>query len=185
MTAGMAPSAASGEANRITRRQAIHDRFWVGGLRTALCCSVAFFGLCVVLDRASGGLTLPRAGLWGALALLVFAVLLPPLVTAGDGWLSVRGTVRTQRVRTDALMAVQTYGSVAARLVLRDAHGGRVALDPRVLMANPVLWHLLEAGAHRSLERGTLHTGSDVLRLLARSIDTEAARAVFDASGMR
>ncbi|KUL42673.1 hypothetical protein [Streptomyces regalis] len=41
---------------------------------------------------------------------------------------------------------------VAQRLVLRDTDGERLVLDPRVLVANPLLLHHLDQGVHRSLE---------------------------------
>ncbi|TJZ94301.1 hypothetical protein FCI23_54120 [Actinacidiphila oryziradicis] len=145
---------------------------------------MAFSGLMMLLDWGSGGLTPPRAGLWAVLGAMVFAVLLPPRVTAGEGWLAVRGSVRERRVCTDALVALYSCGPVAQRLVLRDAYGGCVELTPRVLAANPLLWHLLDAGARRSRERGTLRSGTDVLRELAEQIDDETARAVLRASGL-
>jgi hypothetical protein len=131
--------------------------------------------------------------MWAALGAMVFAVLLPPRVTAGEGWLAVRGPGRERRVRTDALVVVGLYGPVAQRLVLWDAYGGRLELNPRVLAANPLLWHLLDTGARRSRERGTLRSGTDVLRELGMGappsgiwgrIDGETARAVLRTSGL-
>jgi hypothetical protein len=96
-------------------------------------------------------------------------------------------------VRTDALLVVELYGQVAQRLVLWDAYGGRLDLNPRVLAANPLLWHLLDTGARRSRERGTLRSGTDVLRELGMGappsgswgrIDGETARAVLGTSGL-
>jgi len=148
-------------------------------------CAVAFFGLSLLVDGYSGGLTLSRAVLCAVLGAVVFAVLLPPRVTAGQGWLAVRGLLREHRVRTDALVTVESYGTVASRVVLRDAYGGWAELDPQGLAANPLLWHLLDAGARRSRAGGTLRSGTDVLRELAERIDGERARAVFRASGMQ
>jgi hypothetical protein len=124
---------------------------------------------------------------------MVFAVLLPPRVTAVEGWPAVRGSVRERRVCTDALVALYSCGPVAQRLVLRDAYGGRVELTPQVLAANPLLWHLLDAGARRSRERRMLRSGTGVLQELAVGappngswgrIDGETARAVLSASGL-
>lgn len=59
----------------------------------------------------------------------------------------------------------------ATRLVLRDTYGGSVALGPETLVANPLLWHRLDAGAHRLRERGTLRYGVSTLRQLGERID--------------
>lgn len=135
------------------------DRHWHADARRALHCSLAFAGLLVLLDWGAGGLTLPRAGLWFLLGILVLAVLLPSRVTAGDGWLAVQGLMGVRRVRTDALVSVRRYGGIAAHLVLRDAHGRWLELDLHVLEANPLIWHLLDmrrpalAGARRAAPR--------------------------------
>jgi hypothetical protein len=71
-------------------------------------------------------------------------------------------------------MAVQQCGSVSSHLVLCDAYGGCVELDPRVLAANPMIWHELDTGVHRSVERGTLRHGADVLAQLGHRIDDDA-----------
>lgn len=139
----------------------------------------------VLVDWGSGGLTGPHVALWAVLGVVVFHLLLPPRVAAGDGWLSVRGSVRVRRVRTDALRSVESYGAVGLRLVLRDVHGGRVELDPRVLADNPLLWHLLDAGARRSLENGSLRSGADVVARLARRLDDRNASEVFRVSGVK
>ncbi|MER7188363.1 hypothetical protein ABT404_54425, partial [Streptomyces hyaluromycini] len=85
---------------------------------------------------------------------------------------------------TDSLVYVGQYGDVAAHLVLRDTHGSRLELDPGVLHANPLLWHELDTGVRRSVERGTLRRGADVLARLGHEIDDTNARAVLDASGL-
>lgn len=146
-------------------------------------CAGAFLGMAMLLDWASGGLTAPRATLWTGLAVVVLAVLLPPRVVAGHGRLTVRGLVRTRKVRVDALVGVSQTGEVARRLVLRDVYGGRVELDPRILVANPLLWHLLDAGVRRSRERGTLRYGAQVLAGLGERVDGEA-EAILRASGL-
>ncbi|GAU69183.1 hypothetical protein SSP35_11_00020 [Streptomyces sp. NBRC 110611] len=70
------------------------------------------------------------------------------------------------------------------RLVLRDVHGRWLELDRRVLEADPLVWHLLDAGVRRSLDRGTLRHGAYVLQELADRIDGHEARAVLKASGL-
>lgn len=160
------------------------DRRWAGDARSAAGCALGFLALALALDTAAGSLSAARAGLWAGLAVLVLAVLVPPRVTAGDGWLSVRGALRTRTVRTDTLVAVRQHQGPGAHLLLYDAFGHRVQVDPRTLIANPLLWHLLEAGAHRSRERGVLRHGSQVLAHLGDAVDGPRARAVFRVSGM-
>ncbi|WP_181690414.1 hypothetical protein [Streptomyces sp. NBRC 110611] len=46
------------------------------------------------------------------------------------------------------------------------------------------MWHLLDAGVRRSLDRGTLRHGAYVLQELADRIDGHEARAVLKASGL-
>jgi hypothetical protein len=159
-------------------------RGWHADPRWAVACAGAFLGLAMLLDAGSGGLTAPRAGCWVGLSLGLLAVLLPSRVVAGDGWLTVRSPVRTRSVRTDALAGVCRTGDVAVRLVLRDVHGGRVELDPRILVASPLLWHLLDAGVRRSRERGTLRYGARVLGELGERVDGEA-ESILRASGLR
>ncbi|MFE9453742.1 hypothetical protein [Streptomyces sp. NPDC006739] len=160
------------------------DRHWRGGATLAACCAVGFAALTLLVDWDAGTLTPARAALWTALSAAVLAVLLPPRVSAGPGWLSVRGPLRRRSVRTDALTAVGQYGDVSSHLVLRDAYGHRLEVDPRVLAASPLLWHELDTGVRRSLERGTLCQGADVLDRLGRRIDADTARAVLRASGL-
>ncbi|MFJ9869957.1 hypothetical protein [Streptomyces sp. NPDC101165] len=102
---------------------------------------------------------------------------------AGPGRLAVRTPWRRLVVHTDALAAVRQYDGVSSHLVLRDVQGHRVQLDPRILAANPLLWHELDTGVRRSLERGTLHHGAHVLARLGRHIDDEAQQ-VLRASGL-
>jgi hypothetical protein len=171
-------------ARRPARGHAVGQRRWRADARGAGYIALAFAALTTLLDWGSGGLTIPRADLWSLLAILVFAVLRPPRVTADEGWLTVRGWFRGRRVRTDALVSIGQDGRIATRLVLRDAHGRSVALDPRVLLTDPLLWHELETGARRSLARGTLRHGEETLRRLAEHIDGETAHAVLKASGL-
>ena len=160
------------------------DRHWRGNARLAGCCALVFCAMADLVDWDARTLTPLRALVWVALSLAVFTVLLPPHVSAGPGLLTTRGPLYRRTIHTDALTAVTQYGGVSSHLVLRDVHGHRLELDPRVLIANPVLWHELDTGARRSLERGTLHQGFDVLRRLGRRIDDETVRAVLRQSGL-
>ncbi|MFD8816722.1 hypothetical protein ACFV23_35875, partial [Streptomyces sp. NPDC059627] len=76
------------------------------------------------------------------------------------------------------------YGEVSAHLLPRDTHGGHHELDPGVLHANPLLWHELDTGVRRSVERGTQRRGTEVLTRLGHEIDDTNARAVLHASGL-
>lgn len=161
------------------------DRGWRRDARRAAGCALAFWAAATLLDLAAGTLTPVRAALWTALAAGLLAVLLPSRLSAGPGWLAARGLLRERRVRTDALVRVSRYGvGVAPTLLLRDADGRRLAVDPRVLAADPLLWHELDAGARASRAAGTLRGGDAVLRDLAARIDDPLARAVFTASGL-
>ncbi|MFB7502528.1 hypothetical protein [Streptomyces broussonetiae] len=160
------------------------DRHWHGSARLAVGCAMVFAALAFLVDWDAGTLTAPRALLWTALSVAVCVVLLPQRVSAGPGWLAVRTPWRRRVVHTDALAAVRQYDGVSSHLVLRDVHGHRLEVDPRVLAANPLLWHEVDTGVRRSLERGTLRHGADVLDRLGRHIDAEAARAVLRASGL-
>ncbi|WP_030617899.1 hypothetical protein [Streptomyces fulvoviolaceus] len=162
----------------------VGDRHWRGSARLAATCALVFCALSLLVDWDAGSLTLLRALLWLTLSAAVFAVLLPPRVTAGPSWLTVHTPWRRHIVRTDALVAVRQHGGVSSHLVLRDAHGGRLELDPRVLAANPLIWHELDTGVHRSVERGTLRQGAEVLAQLGHRIDDETTRAVLRASGL-
>ncbi|MHC3467430.1 hypothetical protein ACYF6T_01835 [Streptomyces sp. 7R007] len=160
------------------------DRHWRGGARLAVGCGLVFGALCLLVDWDADSLTPLRAVLWLALSAAVCAVLLPPRVSAGPGWLAVRAPRRRRLVRTDALTVVRRYDGVSSHLVLRDADDRTLCLDSRVLAANPLLWHELDTGVRRSLERGTLRHGADVLDRLGRRIDDETAEAVLRASGL-
>ncbi|MER5182018.1 hypothetical protein ABT009_27300 [Streptomyces sp. NPDC002896] len=160
------------------------DRHWRDSARFATGCALVLCGMTLLVDWDAGTLTPPRTALWCSLSAMAFAVLLPSRVTADNGWLTVRGPVRRRMVCTDALVAVLQYGDVTSPLVLRDAYGHRLELDPRVLIANPLLWHELDTGAHRSRERGSLCQGGDVLRQLGRHIDDETTQAVLRVSGL-
>ncbi|MFD4560779.1 hypothetical protein ACFWP5_41780 [Streptomyces sp. NPDC058469] len=160
------------------------DRHWRGDARLATGCAIGFLGMTLLVDWNAGTLTLTRALLWFALSAAIFAVLLPHRVTAGPGWLTVDSPLLRRTVHTDALTVVRQYGDVSARLVLRDTYGQWLELDPRVLVANPLLWHELDTGMRHSMERGTLRQGTDVRRHLGHLIDDETARSVLRASGI-
>ncbi|MFF4567777.1 hypothetical protein [Streptomyces sp. NPDC001435] len=160
------------------------DRHWRGSARLAVSCALVFCAMSFLVDWDAGSLTPLRALLWVTLSAAVGAVLLPQRVSAGPGWLAVRTPWRRRVVRTDALAAVRQYDGVSSHLVLRDVYGHRLELDPRILAANPLLWHELDTGVRRSLERGTLRHGADVLDRLGHQIDEETAEAVLRASGL-
>lgn len=160
------------------------DRHRRADVRLATSCALGFCALTLLVDWDAETLTLPRALLWLALSAGVLAVLLPPRVAAGPGWLAVSGPVRRRRVRTDALIAVRQYAGASAHLVLCDADGHRLELDPRVLTGDPLLWHELDTGVRRSLERGTLCEGAEVWERLGHEIDDTLARAILTASGL-
>ncbi|MFE6668114.1 hypothetical protein ACFVFH_31720 [Streptomyces sp. NPDC057697] len=160
------------------------DDGWPADRRFAVHCSVTLLGLLTVVDAAAGHLTWPRALLWTGLAALLCAVLVPPRVRAGTGWLSSRGLLRRRTVRTDRLVSVRWSDGVAQRMVLRDTEGGRVEVDPEVFLANPALWHRLDEDARGCVARGTLRCGVTALRQLSDRIDRGHARTVFRISGL-
>ncbi|MGW7406601.1 hypothetical protein ACWGI9_23220 [Streptomyces sp. NPDC054833] len=160
------------------------DRHWRGSARLAVSCALAFCAMSILVDWDAGSLTPLRALLWVTLSAAVCAVLLPPRVTAGPGWLAVRAPWRRRVIHTDALTAVRQYDGVSSHLVLRDVHGHSLELDPRTLAANPLLWHELDTGVRRSLEGGTLRLGADVMARLGQHIDDETLQAVLRASGL-
>ncbi|MFF2507548.1 hypothetical protein ACFVTY_29815 [Streptomyces sp. NPDC058067] len=168
----------------ITPADTAADRHWRGSARLAVSCGVVFCALSLLVDWDAGSLSPVRAVLWFALSAAVCAVLLPQRVSAGPGWLAVRTPWRRYVVRTDALAAVRQYGGISSPVVLRDIYGHRLELDPRTLAANPLLWHELDTGVRRSLERGTLRHGADDLARLGHRIDDETAQAVLRASGI-
>ena len=160
------------------------DRHWLGRARLAASCALLFCTMSLLVDWDAGSLTPLRALLWVTLSATVCAVLLPPRVSAGPGWLAVRAPWRRRVIHTDALTAVRQYDGVSSHLVLRDVHGHSLELDPRTLAANPLLWHELDTGVRRSLQRGTLRSGADVMERLGRHIDDESVQAVLRASGL-
>ncbi|MGW7817654.1 hypothetical protein ACWGLF_05860 [Streptomyces puniciscabiei] len=55
---------------------------------------------------------------------------------------------------------------VSQRLLLRDAFGVRVAIDPDVLVNNPGMWHRIEVGARKAAADGLLLRGQTAVRRL-------------------
>ena len=164
--------------------EAAYDHLWAADLRSSIHCSAVLLSLLLVIDWAAGSFTLWRGALWAALAVLFFLVLFPTRVAAGEGWLVSRGPLRERRVRTDHLVSVRCLNGVGQRLVLRDTFGGRLEIDPRVLIANPPLWHRLDEDARVSATRGSLTCGTSALLRLSQRIDRETARTVFKVSGL-
>ncbi|MEU8887122.1 hypothetical protein [Streptomyces sp. NPDC048442] len=138
----------------------------------------------LAIDVSAESASWPRVALWAALAGLLLVILVPVRVSAGAGWLATRGVLGVHVVRTDRLVSVRWADGVAQRMVLRDADGGRVELDPKVLVANPALWRLLDADARACVAHGTLLCGTTALRQLGDRIDRETARTVFRVSGL-
>lgn len=163
---------------------AVHDRHWARDLRGTVRCSATLLALLLGVDRCTGDLTPWRAALWFALAALLFVVLYPARVRAGRGWLAVRGLLRERRVRTDRLVSVRCPEGASQRLVLRDAFGGRVEIDPHVLVDNPRLWHRVATDVQKSAADGSLTCGASVLRRVSERIDRETALTVFKVSDL-
>ncbi|MEH0574622.1 MULTISPECIES: hypothetical protein [Streptomyces] len=163
---------------------AAHDLRWAKDVRDSIRCAGALFAVLLLVDWGTDRFTLRRGALWLTLSLLLLLVLYPARVSAGEGWLASRRLLRERRVRTDLLVSVRCLDGVSQRLVLRDAFGGRVEIDPEVLVKNPHVWLRLDAGAQKSAAGGTLLCGATALRRLSRRIDRETAHAVFKASGL-
>ncbi|MER7644175.1 hypothetical protein [Streptomyces sp. NPDC126522] len=161
-----------------------HDRLWRRDLRDTFRCAGALLVLLLVVDHLTGHFTLWRGALWLALAVLLFVVLYPARVRAGEGWLSSRGLLRERRVRTDRLVSVRCLDGISQRLVLRDELGGRVEIDPDVLVTNPDLWHRVSEDSRHSLTSGTLTCGATALRRIAERVERETAETVFKVSGL-
>ncbi|MFZ3562134.1 hypothetical protein [Streptomyces sp. BH055] len=161
------------------------DEQWAGEARGAVRCGAVLSALLLGMDTLSGQFSLWRCALWLGLGALLTVVLLPARVTATADRLTARGLWRAHTVRTDLLVSVRCVGGVAQRLVLRDRLGGRVEIDPQVLVANPPLWRLLDDTARASERRGLLLCGATALRMLARRVDGELAQSVFRVSGLR
>ncbi|MFC5720128.1 hypothetical protein ACFP1Z_08105 [Streptomyces gamaensis] len=186
------PRAGARETHRIptwrprgARRAVLaHDRGWAHEARSAWLCGTGLAGLLFAVDLARGSLDWPRGCCWGSLGVLLAAILCPQRITAGDGWLAARGLLRERRVHTDLLTRVRRSDGITPRLVLGDAGGNRVELDPEVLVANPLLWHLLDTGVRRARASGLLREGAAPLAALARRVDDEGARRLLESSGL-
>ncbi|MGQ4430500.1 MULTISPECIES: hypothetical protein [unclassified Streptomyces] len=161
-----------------------HDRLWRRDLRDTFRCAGALLVLLLVVDHLTGHFTLWRGALWLALAVLLFVVLYPARVRAGEGWLSSRGLLRERRVRTDRLVSVRCLDGISQRMVLRDELGGRVEIDPAVLVTNPDLWHRVSEDSRHALASGTLTCGATALRRIAERVERETAETVFKVSGL-
>ncbi|MEV0184188.1 hypothetical protein AB0I54_33610 [Streptomyces sp. NPDC050625] len=165
-------------------RRVLYDRRWAEDLYSSARCSGVLLGMLFLIDWGTCDLTWWRGTLWVALALVLFLVLSPARVSAGEGWLASRRLVRTRRVRTDVLVSVRCLDGVSRRLVLRDAFGDRVEIDPQVLVDNPDLWYRFDADARKSERSGTLLCGTTALRRVSERIERETALSVFRASGL-
>ncbi|MFJ3876844.1 hypothetical protein ACIPW5_05240 [Streptomyces sp. NPDC090077] len=178
------PSTGGGAGDAGPAGALVQDTEWAGERRSAAgvatLLGTALFGL----DAAAGRLDMTRGALWTGLAVLVFVILLPLRVSTRPGLLSARGLFTEHTVRTDSLVSVRWSDGVSQRMVLRDADGSRVEIDPRILVRNPAMWRHLDADAQTSVQRGTLLCGATAMRQLAKRIDGETARTVFKVSGL-
>lgn len=167
-----------------TRAGVVHERHWSRELRYGAAWSALVLELLFVTDAGMGGLSPVRAALWTGLSTLLLVVLVPARVSAGEGGIAAHGILSRTSVRTDRLVAAEWADGVSSRVLLCDDAGGRVDIAARVLTGNPLLWRTVEEGVRHSCARGTLRTGNDDLRRLARCIDTDTARGVLQASGL-
>ncbi|MFD7438520.1 hypothetical protein [Streptomyces sp. NPDC059861] len=162
----------------------VHDRHWARDVRSAVGCAGVLLALLLLMDWGVGTLTAWRAVIWVVLALLLLVVLCPSRVSAGEGCVAARSPLRTRRVRTDLLVSARCPDGVSQRLLLRDAFGDRVEIDPRVLIDNPELWHRLAEDARRAEASGFLLCGTTALSRVSARIDGETAQNVFKVSGL-
>lgn len=126
-------------------------------VRAALGSGAVFSALLLLLDLDRGSASAPRAVCWLGLGILVCAVLFPNRARSWTGWLTVRGLVRTQSVRTDQLVLVHRGRGPSPLLTLRDTEGRTLDADVTMLLDYPLVWQHLESGIHHSLRTGTLH----------------------------
>ncbi|RSS92029.1 hypothetical protein EF903_10185 [Streptomyces sp. WAC05292] len=164
--------------------KAVQDSGWAPDARASAGTAVVLTSLLLGVDAAAGFTDWPRTAVWAGLGAVLFVVLWPTRVSAAPGRLTTRGLVRRRRVRTDRLASVVWHDGLAQRLVLTDTDGNRVELDPRVLTANPPLWHRVGQDIDTSVARGTLAEGVAPMRRLSRLIDSETAQAVFRVSAL-
>ncbi|MFE0652575.1 hypothetical protein ACFVZH_28775 [Streptomyces sp. NPDC059534] len=162
----------------------VQDSAWAGEARAAAGCAGLLLAVSLTVDTCDGGLNLPTALLWIALAVAFFVVLLPARVVAAPGRLTVRTLWTRTAVRTDRLATLRWPHGIERCLVLTDTEGGLVRIDLRVLLANPPLWLLLETDARTSYENGILRDGVRDLDRLARRVERDTAHSVFTTSGL-
>lgn len=161
------------------------DRDRPARLRLAAAVAGGMLAVALGLGAVTGALTGAAVVLWALGAGVVFAVLAPPRVTAGGGWLTVRAGLRTRRVRTERLTRARVEGHTARRVVLRDAAGGRVELDAALLAGNPVLRQELDRAARRSHAAGLLAAAdAGAVRDLVAAADAEEARRLLQGAGL-
>jgi hypothetical protein len=165
-------------------RRAVYDHHWARDLHASVGCSSGLLTLLLLIDWGTGSLTWWRGSFWLLLAVLLFLVLCPPRVSAGEGWLARRSLLRRRRVRTDRLVSVRAVDGVSQRLILQDDIGGRVEIDPRILTADPELWHRFDEDARASAAAGCRRCGAPALRRLSGQVDRDTALAVFRISGL-
>ncbi|MFD5327307.1 hypothetical protein [Streptomyces sp. NPDC127092] len=159
-----------------------HNADWPHALRTAVICAATLLGLLLLVDAVAEALSPVRGALWSGLAVLLFVVLLPDRVTAGEGWLATHGLVRRRTVRIDRLVRVGWSAGPSRHVLLQDVHGARISLSPNLLADNPRLWQLLADGAAASSAPGFLHADHSDIRHLSQHTDSEIAHLVFKVS---
>ncbi|MFD5327318.1 hypothetical protein [Streptomyces sp. NPDC127092] len=163
----------------------LSDVGWPGEARTAVGCAVMLLLMSLIVDAGTHGLAVLRTAAFITLASVLLVILLPARVTAASDLLIVQGLWVARTVRIDRLSCVAwPSGGTSHRVILRDAEGGRVEVDLRVLSANPAIWLRLEAGARASVRRGTLSRDTSDLARLSLYIHAETARSVLKASGL-
>lgn len=149
------------DARADTSGDTAHDLRWARDVKDSVRCAGALLVLLLLIDWGSGRRALRRGALWLALALLLLLVLYPAQVSASEGRLASRRLLRERRVRTELLVSVRWLDGVSPRLLLRDALGGRVQIDPDVLVRNPRLWYRRDEGARKAAADGLLLCGGD------------------------
>lgn len=99
--------------------EATNDLQWAQELWSSVRCAGMLLVLLLLVDWGAGRFVLWRAVLWPALAGLLFVVVYPARVSAGEGWLSSRRMLRERRVRTDLLVSVSAEPADRARSAVR------------------------------------------------------------------
>ena len=150
-----------------------HDAGRARGTVSAVGVAASLLFLLEGVDAVASSITVTRALLWAGLGVVLFAILWPAHVTAAAGVLTSHGLVRSRHVHLGRLTSVAWHDGVSQRVILRDTDGNRLEFDPRVLVADPLLWHALQAGARASTARGTLATGRVAMRRLSSRVEQE------------